>query len=145
MNSEVDAFFLLILALGCAFWGGLIYLLARFLKRRRTTSSASPTIEQFLAGDLGLAKTFWLGYFVAPNVLFLLIYWTTTPGSNIAVAFVAAWLVYVVAASVAVWRSAGKATGSKLWSWLARGLVVMPALGIILTLVIVISTSGFEM
>ena len=141
MNPDIDVFFVLILALGFIFWGGLIYLLVRFLKRPRSSDPKSPTVGQFLAGDLGLAKTFWLGYFVAPNVLFLLIYWTTTPGSTLAIAFVAAWFVYVVAASVAVWRSAGKANGFKLWSWLARGLVVMPVLGVFVTLVVVFASA----
>jgi hypothetical protein len=141
MDSDVDIFFFLILILGIAFWGGLIYLVVRFLKRQRNQSNSSPTVQQFLVGELGLAKTFWLGYFVVPNVLFLLIYWTTTPGSDAAIAFVVGWFVYVVAASVAVWRAAGNFTGLKVWAWLARALVAMPIVGVVLALAIVATTS----
>lgn len=95
-----------------------------------TAPTALSRFGAFIEGEHGLVRAFWFDYVLVPNVVYLAIWFFTEPGSTFAVLCVIAWLLYVAAASVAVWRAAGAYTGPSVWRWAARAVVVMPLAGL---------------
>lgn len=127
MITDADVYGIIVLVVGIVFWAWVIRFLIRIVKGSRTVPAGRMTVKQFLAGDLGLAKTFWLSYVLAPNALLAAISLLATPGSNFAIFGVIAWACMVLGASIAVWRAAGRYQGTILWAWLAKGQLLIPA------------------
>jgi hypothetical protein len=82
------------------------------------------------SGNYTLAKTYWLfgsGGAILLGILYIALIAITRSTFVALVGLLALWGWHIFI-SVAIWRSAGKYTGSKVWSVLARGVVVIGAL-----------------
>ena len=89
--------------------------------------------EKFLNGDFGLAKTYWLFYFIpngllnfltrkVPNEQFYLIY--------------GLFSIYLLPVMLGIWRAADRYEGSKIWSFLAKFTVILGIIILIIGIII---------
>jgi len=85
-------------------------------------------MKDFINGDFGLAKTYWLFGVIGSLVMRFLIVFFAMNGMNIVLLLIIAFGYFIVV-WIAVWNSATKYTGSQLWSILAKISVVFGVLG----------------
>jgi len=93
-------------------------------------------LKELWRGDVPLVKTYWIYGVVVSAVLSVLlrVLWGMPAVNSV---FALVWIattVYGVFIAVAVWRSAGKYQGPKVWMILARVMAVMSILRTILNL-----------
>ena len=78
-------------------------------------------------GDYGLAKTFWIGCFLA-NILwkfiFMISFAMQLPRFLILV-LVLCFVLYFFAAYIGLWSASNKYQGSKFWVYLSRFIVIL--------------------
>lgn len=79
-------------------------------------------IEKFMAGDFGLAKTFWLFAFL-PNFVLSPIVRVLPLGAGMVLAVILT--PYLIFAMIAIWRAAAKYEGKKIWPILAKVWIVL--------------------
>lgn len=87
-------------------------------------------------GDVSLVKTYWI-YGVLVSVVLGALLNVMIRAQSVGFAFTLVWMaatVYGVFMAVAVWRSAGKYQGPKVWMVLARVMAVVSILRTILNL-----------
>lgn len=84
---------------------------------------------RFLQGHLGLARTFW-GFWVLANALFSLLsdFFQTFAAR---IGFQTFTALYTVVVLIAIWNAAKHYEGRPAWANLARGVVVLGALGVV--------------
>jgi hypothetical protein len=107
---------------------------------------SDPTVGTLLnlwRGNVELPETYWKYGFAGGAGIFLLVFIAEKAFESTLVAPLTllvqwAWLVFI---GVSIWRSAGKYSESKLWSVLARIVVVAAALNLLLVSVHVLSPS----
>ena len=88
-------------------------------------------LENFLNGDFGLAKTFWLFNAIPNGILTFLTRQVPTEQLNWIYAL---FSIYQIPVMLAIWRAADRYEGSKFWSLLAKFTVI---LGIIVLILII--------
>lgn len=86
--------------------------------------------DSFLNGGLGLAKTYWLFGFLGAFIIKVIMNMMVMSGVSASFILIVG-LGYSIPIWIAVWNSATKYNGFKLWSILAKVAVV---LGVLLTL-----------
>lgn len=95
------------------------------------------TISNLWGGRDGLAKTYWL-WGVLSGIPWGIALSLVTPGSNLAILVVLAFVTYYVVVHVGIWRAASQYQGAKSWSILAKAAVaITPACLVIGTLLAV--------
>lgn len=95
-------------------------------------------IEEVWTGKAGLARTYWL-YGVAAGFAWGVPFATVTPGSYLAIAVGALFVVYFIVVNVGIWRAANRYEGPKVWPVLAKAAVAaFPALLVVGTLVAIV-------
>ena len=82
----------------------------------------------FIAGNLGLAKTYWIFGVIGSVIVRFIIAFMIMSGINPIVAIIIGFG-YSIAVWIAVWNSATKYEGFKLWAILAKISVVLGILG----------------
>ena len=88
-------------------------------------------LGNFLNGDFGLAKTFWLFNAIPNGILTFLTRHVPTEQLNWIYAL---FSIYQIPVMLAIWRAADRYEGSKFWSLLAKFTVI---LGIIFLILII--------
>ena len=88
-------------------------------------------LGNFLNGDFGLAKTFWLFNAIPNGILSFLTRQVPTEQLNWIYAL---FSIYQIPVMLAIWRAANRYEGSKFWSLLAKFTVI---LGIIVLILII--------
>jgi hypothetical protein len=84
------------------------------------------TMRKLLAGDFGLAKTYWLFWFLAGAPLYI---GAMIQGTALAfMLYCLALTPYHVVIWIAVWNAANKYQGSDFWYWLAKIVVIFSIL-----------------
>ena len=91
------------------------------LATKKESTESPGFFKQYINGDLGLAKTYWI-FCVGANILFNLLFKVVDNESFIFV-LVGVVLIYYTALVVALWRAADKYSGLKIWAFLARCVV----------------------
>ena len=81
-------------------------------------------LKQLWAGDIALAQTFWLYYFVGILVMRI----PAQALGMLGALLIIGWAGYMV---LPIWRSADKYTGNKLFALLAKISAVVIALGVL--------------
>ncbi len=99
-----------------------------------TTAVQDNPIAAFAAGRIPLARMFWLHGVVAGFAAGMALGGLGGINPRLQQIWAVLMLVYMLAWYVGLWRSAGRYTGPALWRWAARCVVVMPVVGILLTL-----------
>lgn len=95
-------------------------------------------IENVWTGKAGLARTYWL-YGVAAGFAWGVPFATVTPGSYLAMAIGALFVVYLIVVNVGIWRAASRYEGPKVWGILAKAAVAaFPALLVVGTLLAIV-------
>ena len=86
--------------------------------------------DSFFSGGLGLAKTYWIFGFIGTFIIKMIMTAMIINGASVAL-FILLGLGYSIPVWIAIWNSATKYNGFKLWSILAKVAVI---LGIVLSL-----------
>lgn len=95
-------------------------------------------IEEVWTGKAGLARTYWL-YGVVAGFAWGVPFATVTPGSYLAMAVGALFVVYFIVLNVGIWRAASRYEGPKVWGILAKAAVAaFPALLVVGTLLAIV-------
>ena len=96
---------------------------------------SGPYLTRLWRGEVPLAETYWVWGVALGLLLFLL--FRLTYGTLLVIGLLLLLLTFghVVLISVAIWRSAGRYTGPKIWGVLARVVVVLRILRALLFLV----------
>ncbi len=135
-------FIVLSVVTGLAFWAFVIIVARR---QRRISAPALPSnasvsnrlglvVGRFVGGHYGLPRTFWLYSPILGFVVFVLCAVINAFGGHARVFAAMLFGTHAVVVSVAIWRSASRFDGPKIWSWLAKTSVVAPpVLGVITT------------
>ncbi|MCG9679142.1 hypothetical protein [Vibrio sp. Isolate24] len=89
-------------------------------------------VSKLMSGDYRLVDVFWAGYIICGAVLTSFVTKLSTVEAAIAGAILLS--IYYLFLSVAVWRSANKYTGRKLWVVLAKVIVVLNLLQTIVSM-----------
>jgi hypothetical protein len=84
-------------------------------------------MKEFIKGDLGLAKTYWLFGVVGSLVISLISRLFISIGSE-PIIFIIIILAYSAVLWIAIWNSATKYEGEKIWAILAKIVVVLGVL-----------------
>lgn len=87
------------------------------------------SISAYLGGHLPLARVFWLYGFIGISALLLLVEYTVAPLKSVLALFT---LAYMLAWSIAAWRSANNYRGNTTWRALTYLCVLMPVIGTVL-------------
>ena len=88
--------------------------------------SSKGFIKQLIDGDFSLAKTYWLYGVVGSIVMNLLMIFPIISGSMpLLVSALLISIAYAIIVLTGIWNSAGKYTGSMLWSVLAKIIVIL--------------------
>lgn len=88
-------------------------------------------------GDAGLAMSYWIYGVVAGFIWGIALrILNPVPGSSIAKLFLACMAAYFIVVYVGIWRAASKYQGNKVWSSLARFVVVLGALVTVVPVVV---------
>ncbi|MBD9406296.1 hypothetical protein IB236_13185 [Acidovorax sp. ACV02] len=114
---------------------------ARLLKFRQEESTMSATsqhnpVAAFIAGEVPLARMFWLHGVVAGAAAGMALGGLRGISPELQQVWALLMFAYMLAWYIGLWRSAGRYTGPAIWRWAARAVVVMPFVGIVLTLVL---------
>ena len=92
-------------------------------KGRKNMDKIKATLKQLWNGDVPLAQTFWLYYFVGMLVVRI----PATAVGSIGALLIIGWAGYMV---LPIWRSADKYTGKPIFSLMAKVAAVVIALGV---------------
>ena len=92
--------------------------------------------EKFLNGDFGLAKTYWLFYFIPNGLLNFLT--RKVPNEQYDWIY-GLFSIYLLPVMLGIWRAADRYEGSKIWSFLAKFTVILGIVFFILGII-----SGFN-
>lgn len=101
-----------------------------------TTAAQDNPIAAFTAGRIPLARMFWFHGVVAGFAAGMALGGLGGISPGLQQIWAVLMLVYMLAWYVGLWRSAGQYTGPAIWRWAARGVVVMPVVGILLAVVL---------
>ena len=93
----------------------------------KSTNNVKATLNALWEGNVPLAKTFWLFYFIGMMVIKLLAGFV---GPIMGIAVIG-WAGFMV---MPIWRSADKYEGNKLFALLAKIAAVLIAIGVLGTL-----------
>lgn len=77
------------------------------------------TISDLWSGRVGLAKAYWL-WGILSGIPWGMALSLVTPGSNVAILVLLAFIVYYVIVHVGIWRAASEYEGTKAWAVLAK-------------------------
>ena len=91
--------------------------------------------EKFLNGDFGLAKTYWLFYFIPNGLLNFLT--RKVPNEQFDWIY-GLYSIFLIPVMLGIWRAADRYEGSKIWSFLAKFTVILGIIFFILGII-----SGF--
>ena len=88
--------------------------------------STKSFIKKLIDGDFSLVKTYWLYGVVGSIIMNLLMIFPIISGSMpLLVSAVLISIAYAIIVLSGIWNSAGKYTGSMLWSVLAKIIVIL--------------------
>lgn len=99
------------------------------------TSQRNP-ITAFIAGEVPLARMFWLHGVVAGFAAGMALGGLGGISAELQRVWAVLLLAYLLAWYIGLWRSANRYTGPAVWKWAARAVVVMPLVGIVLVLLL---------
>ena len=99
------------------------------------TSQRNP-VAVFVSGEVPLARMFWLHGVVAGFAAGMALGGLGGISPGLQQVWALLIFAYMLAWYLGLWRSAGRYTGPAIWKWAARAVVVMPFVGIVLTLVL---------
>lgn len=97
------------------------------------TSQHNP-IAAFISGEIPLARMFWLHGVVAGFAAGMALGGLGGISPALQKAWAALLMVYILVWYAGLWGSANRYTGPAVWKWAARAVVVVPFLGVLLTL-----------
>ncbi len=89
--------------------------------------------EKFLNGDFGLAKTFWLFYFIPNGLLNFLT--RKVPNEQYDWIY-GLFSIYLLPVMLGIWRAADRYEGSKIWSFLAKFTIILGLISLIIVNII---------
>ncbi len=99
------------------------------------TSQRNP-VAVFVSGEVPLTRMFWLHGVVAVFAAGITLGGLGGISPSLQQAWAVLLLIYILAWYIGLWRSADRYAGPAVWKWAARAVVVMPFIGILLTLVL---------
>ena len=90
--------------------------------------------EKIIDGDFGLAKTFWLFYFIPNGLLNFLT--RKVPNEQFDWIY-GLYFIFIIPVMLGIWRAADRYEGSKIWSFLAKFTVILGIIFFIFGIIIV--------
>ena len=100
-------------------------------------------ISNLWNGRAGLAKTYWL-WGIVSGIPWGLALSLITPGSNLAILAVLAFIVYYVIVHVGIWRAASKYQGTKTWAILAKIAVIITPACLVIGTILAIALPAYQ-
>ncbi len=95
---------------------------------------------KLMAGDYGLAKTYWVyGFLVNLLFSFVITLSMKTGSKALLLLFFSLGSIWSIIVMIGIWNVAKKYTGSKLWSFLARVAVILGMLSIVFQILVIFS------
>ncbi len=88
------------------------------------------------SGEVALIKTYWLWGVLVNIVLSFVIGMAPLINQTLAIIISAFAVIYAIFISVAIWKSATRYEGKTLWKYLAKIAVILPLIGIIVSLIL---------
>ncbi len=88
------------------------------------------------SGEVALIKTYWLWGVLVNIVLSFVIGMAPLINQTLAIIISAFAVIYAIFISVAIWKSATRYEGKSLWKYLAKIAVILPLIGIIVSLIL---------
>lgn len=83
-------------------------------------------LKQFIAGEFGLSKTYWLisiPSFIAIGIIAKII--GLVPATIPTIIWVICYLITIVVTTIGMWNSATKYNGTKIWKWIVKTQCVL--------------------
>lgn len=105
------------------------------------TSQRNP-ITAFIAGEVPLARMFWLHGVVAGFAAGMALGGLGGISAELQRAWAVLLLAYLLAWYIGLWRSANRYAGPAVWKWAARAVVAMPFMGILFALILSAGTAN---
>jgi len=89
--------------------------------------------EKIIDGDFGLAKAYWLFYFIPNGLLTFLLQKVPNEQYFWIYGF---YSIYLLPVMLGIWRAADRYEGSKIWSFLAKFTIILGLISLIIVIII---------